>query len=96
MGVSENGGTPIYGWFMSGNIPSFEMDDDWEQPYDETETTKKNHYHQKKYTLFTNDHMDFCSMTIRILYMLFHDRNIPRQNCGIPEVDGMVPGRMIH
>ena len=39
-GFHGHGGTPkIAGWFISGNIPSFEMDDDWGYPYDETETS---------------------------------------------------------
>ena len=28
MGVSQDGGIPIAGWFFSGKTPSFEMDDD--------------------------------------------------------------------
>ena len=27
------GKSPITGWFVSGKIPSFELDDDWGYPY---------------------------------------------------------------
>ena len=31
---ARHGATPIAGWLISGNIPSFEMDDDWGYPHD--------------------------------------------------------------
>ena len=34
---------PKNGWLMSWKIPSFEMDDDWGYPYDETETSTCKH-----------------------------------------------------
>ena len=39
LGVSASWGYLKMGWFISWKIPSFDMDDDWGYPYDETETS---------------------------------------------------------